>query len=119
MVNARNFMYLRPGNLFKDFVIEKNAQEVLPNGRVVDKISGDGSEILKGCLAQAKERDIENHSIQDHIVTHTIVQNGPPKAKIRDKLVLGDRVFYICDVDDAGDLQLATIYYAEERNDAK
>lgn len=119
MINARNFMYLRPGNFYKDFVIERDLQEVLPSGRVVEKLSGDGSEILKGCLAEANEKDVTNHSIQDHIVTHTIIQQGPPKAKIKDRLVLGDRVFYITDVDDCGALNVAVIYYAEERNDVR
>lgn len=120
MINERrNPIYLRPGNLFKQFVIERDEEDVLPSGRVVKKRSGDGSEILRGCLAQASDKDRSNHSIQDHVVTHTIVQNGPPMAKRHDKLVLGDRVFYITDVDDCGDLQYATLYYAEERFDVK
>ena len=47
------------------------------------------------------------------------MQAGSPKAKRTDKLVLGERVFYIVDIDDAGMLGIATIYYAEERRDAK
>lgn len=35
MINAR-FMYLRPGNLFKDFVVESNTQIVTASGRVVN-----------------------------------------------------------------------------------
>ena len=35
MINAR-FMYLRPGNLFKDFVVESNTQVVTASGRVVN-----------------------------------------------------------------------------------
>ena len=83
MINAR-FMYARPGNLFKEFIIEDNSQ---------------------------------NYSIQDHIVTHTIVQSGPPKAKRTDRLILGERSFYICDVDEVGGLGFSTLYYAEERRD--
>lgn len=118
MINTR-MMYLRPGNLFKDFIIESNEQVVTSTGRVANKHTGDGTKILKGCLAEANDEERTNHSQQDHIVTHTIVQAGSPKAKRTDKLVLGDRTFYIVDIDDAGTLGISTIYYAEERRDAK
>ena len=39
MINAR-FMYLRPGNLFKDFVVESNTQVVTASGRVVNDPKG-------------------------------------------------------------------------------
>lgn len=122
MMNAR-MMYMRPGNLFKEFVIESNAQKVTSTGRVVNNPSGDGSKSLKGCLAEASDQDRQNHSTKEHIVTHTIVQSGAPLAKRTDKLILTDksltksRSFYIVDVDDTGTLGVSTIYYAEERND--
>lgn len=116
MINAR-FIYARPGNLFKEFIIESNSQQVTGTGRVVNNHSGSGTDTLKGCLANATDKDIENHSIQDHIVTHTIVQSGPPKAKRTDRLILGERSFYICDIDEVGGLGFSTLYYAEERRD--
>lgn len=118
MINAR-LMYLRPGNLFKDFTVESNRQEVTDTGRVANVHGGDGSVILRGCLADAADDERENHSTKDHIVTHTIVQAGRPKAKRTDRLVCGSRTFYIVDVDDTGSLGIATLYYAEERRDAK
>ena len=116
MNNAR-LMYLRPGNMFKEFIIEDNSQTVSSTGRVVNRHTGNGTRTLKGCLAQANEKDIASHSGPDHTVTHTIVQSGLPKAKQTDRLILGGRLFYICDVDDTGSLGIATIYYAEERRD--
>jgi len=118
MINARA-MYLRPGNLFKDFTVEDNEQEINSRGRAVIKYSGNGLKTFRGCLANASDQDKANHSISDHIVTHTIVQIGPPKAKRTDKLIMGDRVFYVIDVDDTGTLGVATLYYAEERTDVK
>ena len=112
-------MYLRPGNLFKQFIVEGNEPVVLKNGRVAMKHTGDGTNTLMGCLAEATDDDRTNHSQKDHVVTDTIVQSGKPKAKRTDKLVLGERVFYIVDIDDAGALGLSTIYYAEERRDVK
>lgn len=119
MMKSTRVMYLRPGNLFKDFVVENNKQDVSSTGRVVNKHNGDGAIMLKGCLAEATNDDRQNHSQHDHIVTHTIVQAGSPKAKRTDKLILGNRTFYIVDIDDCGSLGITTIYYAEERRDVK
>ncbi len=118
MVSTR-FMYLRPGNLFKDFIIESNKQIVTSTGRVANKHIGDGTNTLKGCLAEASKEERENHSRDEHTVTHAIVQAGKPKAKRTDKLALGERTFYIVDIDEMGDLGISTIYYAEERQDVK
>jgi len=118
-MNNTRMMYVRPGNLFKDFIVEENRQVVTSTGRVANNHTGDGTKILKGCLAEASDEDRTNHSQKDHVVTHTIVQAGSPKAKRTDKLVFGERVFYIVDIDDAGSLGISTIYYAEERRDAK
>ena len=92
MKNTR-MMYVRPGNLFKDFIIEQNRQVVTSTGRVANCHGGDGTKTLKGCLAEATDEDRTNHSQKDHVVTHTIAQAGSPRAKRADKLVLGERVF--------------------------
>ena len=105
--------------MFKDFIIEQNRQVVTSTGRVANCHGGDGTKTLKGCLAEASDEDRTNHSQEEHVVTHTIVQAGSPMAKRTDKLVLGERVFHIVDIDDAGSLGISTIYYAEERRDAK
>ena len=118
-MNNTRLMYVRPGNLFKEFIIESNKPVVTSTGRVANRHTGDGTETLKGCLAEVSDEDRTNHSQKDHIVTHTIVQAGRPRAKRTDKLVLGERTFYIVDIDDAGSLGISTIYYAEERRDAK
>ena len=118
MISAR-MMYVRPGNLFKDFIIEGNKQSVTSTGRVANTPAENDAEMLRGCLAEATDEERQNHSQHDHVVTHTIVQAGRPKAKRTDKLVLGSRVFYVVDIDDCGSLGVSTIYYAEERRDVK
>lgn len=118
MKNTR-MMYVRPGKLLKDFIIESNEQTITSTGRVANCHTGDGTRTMKGCLAEASDEDRVNHRQSDHIVTHTIVQAGGPAAKRTDKLVLGERTFYIVDMDDAGSLGIATIYYAEERRDVR
>ena len=118
MINAR-FMYLRPGNLFKDFVVESNTQVVTASGRAANAPKGDGSKIIRGCLAESTKEQKESHSMRDRVCTHTIVQAGSPEAKKSDKLILGNRTFYIIDLDEVGSLGISTIYYAEERKDVK
>lgn len=118
-MKSTRMMYLRQGNLFNEFIIEDNRQVVTSTGRVADKHMGNGTKILKGCLAEASADDREDHSQKDHIVTHTIVQAGRPLAKRTDRLVLGERVFYIVDIDSCGGIGISTLYYAEERRDAR
>lgn len=108
MINAR-FMYLRPGNLFKDFVVESNTQVVTASGRVVNDPKGDGSKIIRGCLAESTKEQKESHSTRDRVCTHTIVQAGSPEAKKSDKLILGNRTFYIIDLDEVGSLGISTM----------
>lgn len=73
MVNGR-LMYLRPGNLFKDFIIEHSKSD-LKSGRPSVSYEGDGTDFLRGCLASANEVD-KAHGTADHIITHVIVQRG-------------------------------------------
>lgn len=113
MMNAR-FMYLRPGNLYKRFIIEENCQVVSDNGRMANSYVGDGTRFLKGCLAEASPETKEKWGQLGHQVSHTIVQPGAAGAKPGDRLVLGDRKFLIEGLDNAGDLGIAVIYYARE-----
>ena len=117
MVNTR-FMYLRPGNLFKEFVIETDAETIGANGRPKANYQ-EKPRTLKGCLADTTDSDRERWKQLQHPLTHTVVQAGRPAAKPEDKLILGERVFLIHAVDDCGGLGLTTIYYAEERTDVK
>lgn len=105
--------------MFKDFIIEGNEQKVTSTGRVVVGFNGNGSRMLRGCLAEASQEIRQRYSTSDHVVTHTIVQSGPPKAKRTDRLILGERVFYVVHIDDVGTLGFSTLYYAEERADVK
>ncbi len=115
----RTLMYLRPGNLYKDFIIEENVSGIGPNGRPNTSYKDDGVNMLKGVLAEADPRQKMRWEQLQHPITHTIVQNGKPKAKAEDKLVLGDRVFLVRGADEPGSLGVCTIYYVEERMDVK
>lgn len=117
MINAR-FMYLRPGNMYKNFVVEKAAVKPGKSGRP-QHVYEDVGEVIHGVLAEANDKQIERWKQLQHPISHTIVQAGGPKAKEGDKLCLEERVFFVQGIDKAGSLGISTIYYVEERNDVK
>lgn len=113
----RNIMYLRPGNMYKDFAVEECVTELDSGGRASVRYDTDKGIMLRGCLAAASSKEIARFGQLGRPVTHTIVQNGRRRAKPDDLLRLGDRTFLIQGVDEAGSLGVCTIYYAEERRD--
>ena len=115
----RSFMYLRPGNLAKDFIIEQRSTSLSEIGRPKTAYQDDGNCMLKGVLAEADTRQKMRWAQLQHPITHTIVQTGKPMAKAEDKLVLGNRIFLVQGVDEPGSLGVCTIYYVEERADVK
>lgn len=115
----RAFMYLRPGNLYKDFLVEENDTDVSSTGRPKTSYKGDGTKMLKGVLAEADNKQKMRWEQLQHPISHTIVQTGRPNAKAEDKLILGERVFLVQGVDEPGSLGICTIYYVEERADVK
>ena len=52
----RSFMYLRPGNLTKDFIIEQHSTSLSEIGRPKTAYQDDGNCMLKGVLAEADTR---------------------------------------------------------------
>lgn len=109
--------YLRPGNLFKDFWVEKKSTEITARGRPKSEYDKESAVHLLGVLAEAKPAEMERFKQLDHPITHTITQRGRPKAQAKDRLIHGSRLFYVQGVDEPGELGLWTIYYAEERSD--
>ena len=113
----RNIMYLRPGNMYKDFSVEESVTKVDKNGRPTLTYSTARDVVIRGCLSAATTREIARFAQLEHPITHTVVQNGRPKAKADDKLHFMDRTFLIKGIDEAGSLGACTIYYVQERAD--
>lgn len=107
----------RPGNLFKDFWVESKITSLTSRGRPTSSFGKDEAVHFLAVLAEAKPTEIERFRQIDHPITHTITQQGRPKAKAKDRLIHDGRIFYVQGVDNPGDLGLWTIYYAEERSD--
>ena len=115
----RNYMYLRPGNLEKEFTVETGQSAVNGNGRPVMKYDKNTGIVIKGMLARATAQEIAKFGNLEHPIDHTIVQHGRPKAKPEDKLILGNRIFLVRAVDEPGCIGVCTIYYVEERMDVQ
>lgn len=110
-------MYLRTGNLFKDFTIEKKSEGTTARGRVTSEYDTTPGTQLSAVLADATTDEREQWEQQQHPITHTITQRGAPLAGEGDRLVFSSRLFYIQGVHEPGGLGLWTIYYAQERSD--
>lgn len=117
MINAR-VMYLRPGNLFKDFAVWVCEEKILDNGRPGSVYHPNG-QYIKGCIAKSDPKDIEKFKSEGHPITHTIVQSGRPKCMPKSFLLLGERMFFVQGIDDTGTEGISTLYFVEERNDMK
>lgn len=109
--------YLRPGNLYKDFVIEPHIAEKSTTGRATAKYDTESRQLLRGVLSAASPEVIERFGQNAHPVTHQIAQRGRPKAKAGDRLILESRAYYVEGVDPLGDLGLYTLYYVQQRED--
>lgn len=110
-------MYLRPGNLFKDFTVETTGAAISSRGRTKKEYEKEKGPMIRAVLAEAKPDEKERWRQLQHPISHTITQKGTPKAKAGDRLIFGSRIFYIQGVDEPGALGLWTIYYADERMD--
>lgn len=117
----RGPMYLRPGNLYKEFDIIRLKTEMV-SGFPKESYIDDG-ERLKGILAEAgsNQSDRMKHRFDQsqHSLTHTLVVDGKSGVKKEDRLILGERGFLVLLVDDVGALEISDIIYLEERNDLK
>lgn len=110
-------MYLRTGNLVKDFIIEPLKRGVSTTGRAKTTYDTDTRRILRGVIAAADANEIARYSQTEHPCTHQIVQRGGEKAKPGDRLVRDHSHYYILGVDNVAAMGIATIYYVEERVD--
>lgn len=116
MMRMNGRMYLRPGNMLKDFEVCKRSGSVTATGRVKPEFHKTG-EIIRGVLSDAYPEEELRWSQNQHPITHKIVQKGPAKAQAGDELTHGERVFLVQGADNVSELGMVTIYYVQERSD--
>lgn len=109
--------YLRPGNLYKDFLVAKNGSGIDGRGRTSKSYDTENAVMIHAVLAQATPQEKARWEQIQHPITHTIVDSGPLKARENDLLTCGNRKFFVQGVDEPGQLGLYSIYYVEERRD--
>ena len=110
-------MYLRPGSLFSQFIVERKCMKMDDNGRT-EIVFQPTWAVIQGVLSNAKTSELVHWKAMSHPITHTIVQHyGEAMAKPGDRLVYNDRYFYVQGVDNASNLGIFIIYYVEERSD--
>ncbi len=120
--NPAEMMYLRPGNLEKEFIVKRSEQKVSDTGTSFIEYLETGN-LISGVLADADKNQSDRKKHQwdqeQHSLTHTIVCRGKAVAQKGDILAMDNRLFIVLLADDVGGLGVSTIYYAEERNDIK
>lgn len=109
--------YLRPGNLYKDFMVAGCVGGVNGKGRAAKGYDTENAVMIHAVLAQATPQEKSRWEQIQHPITHTIVDRGTLKAKENDILTCGNRKFFVQGVDEPGQLGLYSIYYVEERKD--
>lgn len=108
-------VYLRTGNLFREFLIFRKQTTINAEGRQVVEFKK-LDETIYCVLADASEKEISRWQKLEHPISHTLVQYGVKPVLLEgDKLVLGDRRFYIVGRNELSALGMFTLYYAEER----
>ncbi|GEO26233.1 hypothetical protein AAC03nite_20180 [Alicyclobacillus acidoterrestris] len=108
-------MYLTPGMMVKEFEWETKSTTL--NARRQAQLSWVTAGQIHGILSDSTPaQKIQYQQIQAN-VTHQIAVNAAPQAKAEDRLSLGDRHFYVRDVQDPGGFGLWTLYMVEERLD--
>jgi hypothetical protein len=110
-------MFLKPTELWREFVIERKSDDTNSRGREVNAWAKDDPvQIVTGILASMSPEEVEKFKQMQHPVSHQIAQQGSPKAKPGDRLVSSDdRTFYIEKVNNPAELGIWTVYYCEER----
>ena len=116
MIRMNGHIYLRPGNMLRDFEVAVSSTTISETGRQQTHYEKKGT-VIRGVLSDASSSEEVTWYQMGHPITHKIVQRGSRKAKETDKLIMGERIFLIQGADDVSDLGMVTIYYVQERYD--
>ena len=121
MMNLFGGMYLRPGNLWRDFRIKRHKM-VNQNGYPKETYE-DSQDSVKGIVSLASDNASERmkhlFDQESHSITHQMVVLGRPELKKGDMLIGDEVAFLVLIIDDVGLLGRTGLIYLEERNDLK
>lgn len=121
MRRTLNYMYLRPGNIWKSYRV-KRLKAFNISGSLKEEYQ-DTDEAVTGALAQADNSaaDRTKHlwDQNQHSLTHTMVLREAYPLKKGDLLTAGECAYLVLATDDPGALGITGLVYLEERNDVK
>lgn len=109
--------YHRPEGLWKDFTVEAKTDAPNSRGRVKESYGTDSPTFIHAVLCGATTEQKAQYIQMQHPITHVISHTGKPVAKEGDRLIHGDRAFYVQGVDEPGEIGIWSLYYCEERSD--
>ena len=120
MISPFGLMYLRPGNLWTDFVIKRKTVHNA-NGHPVAEFEENGK--VSGILAEASthESDRMKHrwNQEQHSLTHTLIIRDSTDVKQGDYLATAGRTFLVLLFENPGNLGATGLISLEEWNDLK
>ena len=120
MIGPYRGMYLRPGNLYKQYTVMRK-KPVLEKGHTLTKYEPCG--MVSGILAQAsalQSDQMKHRWDQDQqSLTHTMVCRGKVDLKKGDTLAYEEHYYLVLLTDNVGALSGTTLVYLEERNDLR
>lgn len=111
-------MFLSPRRFVEKFLVEEKRTRLdeFGNQRVTFEPAGD----LSGIISSVNPQERERYKGLKHVVAHKIVQHlGTARARIGDRLIKADKIYFVEDINDVSNLGLFYIYYVSERSDVK
>ena len=112
-------MYLRPRSIYEKLQIEEKITRLNETGRQVVEFKPTGEEIL-GVVSTAEPADREKFKGLKHEVSHVIIQHlSRLKAKVGDRLIKGDKIYYVEATDEPAGFGQWYLYWCSERYDTK
>ncbi len=120
MMNPFEGMYLRPGNLWKTFQIERTVVDT-PGTRPITmkRLAGEVDGILAEADSYQNDKVKHRWDQDQHSLSHTLVIRGTIGLKKGDIIRDESRYFVVLATDDASYLGGTTLVYLEERKDLK
>lgn len=110
-------MYLRPRQIFQTFVVEEKLLRLSPEGRQVVEFVASGAEI-QGVVSTIEPFQREKFKAIKNEIKYGIVQHlGTPRAKVGDRLVCGDKKYYVETIDNPAGVGQFYVYWCSERFD--
>ena len=111
-------MYLRPESFAETFLVEESRVTLDEYGNMRAEFVTSGT--VTGIISSVNPNEAEKLHGLKHTCTHKLVQQfGGVRARVGDRLIKADKIYFVEAVNNANDLGLFYIYYLSQRSDVK